>query len=104
MKKVKRPGPRPRLGNPMEYGRPFLTVDEFGECLGLSRAEAYKFLRSNKLPIAKNGTKYMIHAALVMDLQSGNYYLRPIPTLTERAQEDKGQGVSNDKRNELFEN
>jgi len=80
MKKAKRPGPKPRLGNPLEYGRPFLTVDEFGECLGLSRAEAYKFLRHNKLPIAKNGTKYMIPAAVVMALQSGDYYLRPVLT------------------------
>ena len=79
MRDSRRPGPRPRLGSPMEYGRPFLTVDEFGECLGLSRAEAYKFLRHNKLPIAKNGKKYLIPAAVVMALQSGDYYLRPMP-------------------------
>ena len=75
-----KPGPRPRLGNPLEYGRPFLTVDEFGKCLGLSRAEAYKFLKHNKLPIAKNGSKYLIPAAVVLALQSGDYYLRPMPT------------------------
>jgi len=80
MRKARRPGPKPRLRSPMEYGRPFLTVDEFGECLGLSRAEAYKFLRHNKLPIAKNGTRYMIPAAVVLALQSGDYYLRPMPT------------------------
>lgn len=79
MRKSSKPGPRPRLGDPMEYGRPFLTVDEFGECLGLSRAEAYKFLRHNKLPIAKNGKKYLIPASVVMALQSGDFYLRPIP-------------------------
>ncbi|HNZ09755.1 MAG TPA: helix-turn-helix domain-containing protein [Bacillota bacterium] len=79
MRDSRRPGPRPRLGSPMEYGRPFLTVDEFCECLGLSRAEAYKFLRHNKLPIAKNGKKYLIPAAVVMALQSGDYYLRPVP-------------------------
>lgn len=78
MRKASKPGPRPRLGDPLEYGRPFLTVDEFGKCLGLSRAEAYKFLRHNKLPIAKNGTKYMIPAAVVKAIQTGEYYLKPL--------------------------
>lgn len=75
MSKKAKPGPKPRLLDPLNYGKPFLTAEEAGECLGLSRAEIYKFLRGNALPIPKNGRRYLIPAQLVKSLQDGSYFL-----------------------------
>lgn len=80
MRNASKPGPKPALKNPDDFGRPFLTVEEFGQCLGLSRAESYKFLKHNKLPIPRNGTRYMIPVVVVRELQSGNYYARLMGT------------------------
>jgi len=76
MRNASKPGPKPALKDPDSYGRPFLTVEEFGQCLGFSRAEAYKFLKHNRLPIPRNGTRYMIPVAVVKELQSGSCYAR----------------------------
>lgn len=73
-RKVK-PGPKPKLMDPLEYGKPFLSAEEAGDCLGFSKAEIYKFLKCNPLPLYKNGRRYLLPAMLVKSIQEGSYCL-----------------------------
>jgi len=74
MKKPGRPGPKKVLPDPLMYGRPFLSAEEFAECMGLTRAEGYKFIRNNKIPMAKNGKRYLIPALIAKDIQNGEFF------------------------------
>lgn len=77
MRGQSKPGPKKALKDPLAYGKVFLSVDQFAECIGLSRAEAYKFLKKNTIPVAKNGSRYLIPAAVVKDIQTGSFYRKP---------------------------
>lgn len=73
-------GTKKKLPNPLDYGKPFLSLKESAECLCLSDAEAYKFFNNNDIPMARNGKRYLIPALIVRSLQTGEYFHDQITT------------------------
>ena len=80
MKKSSKPGPKPLLKDPFSYGKPFLTPEETAACLGFSKAEMYKFLKSNNLPVYRSGRRYLLPSLLVKKLQDGSSISAESPT------------------------
>jgi len=72
--KTTKPGPKPKLPDPSDFDDVFLTALELGECLGLSRARTYKFLRTNRIPLCKSGRTYLIPTSVAKAIQNGDYF------------------------------
>lgn len=63
-----------KVVDPDSFGKVFLSAEEAGSCLGLSRGESYKFFKSNKIPLLRNGNRYLVPVGIVKDIQSSDFF------------------------------